>query len=54
MALTAQCVLPVTLYEYEVVACVREATEQSGLKWWLRKTSVRFAPGTLPILKDAS
>ena len=39
MALTVQCVLPVTLYEYEVVACVREATEQSGLKWWLRKTN---------------
>ena len=29
-------ILPVALYEYEVVACVRDATEESGLKWWLR------------------
>jgi hypothetical protein len=30
--------LPVALYEYEVVACVHDATEVSGLKWWLRNT----------------
>ncbi len=29
-------ILPVALYEYEVVTCVHDATEESGLKWWLR------------------
>ena len=31
--------LPVALYEYEVVACVHDATEDSGLKWWLRTSN---------------
>ena len=37
--LTSHCVWPVTLYEYEVLACVHDATEESGLKWWLRRGS---------------
>ena len=36
MVLTQGCSLPVVLYDYEVVACVHEASEASGLKWWLR------------------
>ena len=39
MLLTQGCSLPVALYEYEVVACVHDATEESGLKWWLRHTN---------------
>lgn len=31
--------LPVALYEFEVVACVHDATEESGLKWWLRTSN---------------
>ena len=38
MPLVYKCVLPVPLYEYEVVACVINATEESGLKWWLRRS----------------
>jgi hypothetical protein len=34
--LVKNCCLPVALFEYEVVACVQDATEVSGLKWWLR------------------
>ena len=36
VTLVKDCCLPVALYEYEVVACVHDATEESGLKWWLR------------------
>ena len=36
MLLTQGCSLPVVLYDYEVMACVHDASEQSGLKWWLR------------------
>ncbi len=37
MSLFPNCVWPVSLCEYEVVACVSNATEESGLKWWLRR-----------------
>ncbi len=33
MVLTQGFPLPVVLYDYEVVACVHEASEASGLKW---------------------
>ncbi len=55
VTLGKDCCLPVALYEYEVVACVHDATEDSGLKWWLRITNrshasirhSRFSWGTL-------
>ena len=43
MFLTLGCTLPVALYEYEVVACVHDATEESGLKWWLRHSKRSLA-----------
>jgi hypothetical protein len=43
MILTQGCSLPVALYEYEVVACVHDATEESGLKWWLRHSKRSLA-----------
>ena len=43
MLLTQGCSLPVALYEYEVVACVHDATEESGLKWWLRHSTRSLA-----------
>jgi hypothetical protein len=42
------CCLPVALFEYEVVACVQDATEVSGLKWWLRTYHRCQASGVRP------